>query len=46
MPDDMVDAHIHGVTNALAAGWRVLDRDGTALDAVEGGREILVSKNI
>jgi beta-aspartyl-peptidase (threonine type) len=35
MPDDMVDAHIHGVTNALAAGWRVLDRGGSALDAVE-----------
>jgi len=41
MPDDMVDAHIHGVNNALAAGWRVLsgDRAGpggcTALDAVE-----------
>src|ERR1700733_7622960 len=37
MPDDMVDAHIRGVTNALAAGWRVLngDRGGTALDAVE-----------
>jgi beta-aspartyl-peptidase (threonine type) len=37
MPDDMVDAHIRGVSNALAAGWRVLngDRGGTALDAVE-----------
>ena len=35
MPDDMVDAHIDGVTNALAAGWRVLERGGTALDAVE-----------
>jgi L-asparaginase / beta-aspartyl-peptidase len=37
MPDDMVDAHLRGVTNALAAGWRVLnsDRGGTALDAVE-----------
>jgi len=37
MPDDMVDAHIHGVSNALAAGWRVLngDRGGAALDAVE-----------
>ena len=35
MPDDMVDAHIRGVTNALDAGWRVLDRGGTALDAVE-----------
>ncbi|HET7893120.1 MAG TPA: isoaspartyl peptidase/L-asparaginase [Candidatus Sulfotelmatobacter sp.] len=37
MPDDMVDAHIRGVTNALAAGWRVLsgDRGGTAVEAVE-----------
>src|SRR5580700_10082526 len=35
MPDDMVEAHIRGVNNALAAGWRVLDRGGPALDAVE-----------
>jgi L-asparaginase / beta-aspartyl-peptidase len=40
MPDDMVEAHIRGVKNALAAGWRVLiggdsGRGGTALDAVE-----------
>ena len=35
MPDDMVEAHIRGVSNALAAGWRVLERDGTSLDAVE-----------
>jgi len=35
MPDDMVDAHLHGVNNALAAGWRVLERNGSALDAVE-----------
>jgi L-asparaginase / beta-aspartyl-peptidase len=35
MPDDMVAAHINGVRNALAAGWRVLDRGGAALDAVE-----------
>ena len=35
MPDDMVDAHLHGVSNALAAGWRVLERGGSALDAVE-----------
>src|SRR5438477_2986993 len=35
MPDDMVDAHIHGVTNALAAGWHVLERGGSSLDAVE-----------
>src|SRR6202163_3206137 len=35
MPDDMVDAHIRGVNHALSAGWRVLDRGGSALDAVE-----------
>ncbi len=39
MPDDMVDAHIRGVNNALAAGWRVLERADSggcaALDAVE-----------
>lgn len=35
MPDDMVEAHIRGVSNALAAGWRVLERGGPALDAVE-----------
>jgi beta-aspartyl-peptidase (threonine type) len=35
MPDDMVEAHINGVRNALAAGWRVLARGGAALDAVE-----------
>jgi L-asparaginase / beta-aspartyl-peptidase len=35
MPDDMVDAHVQGVNNALAAGWRVLERGGSALDAVE-----------
>jgi len=35
MPDDMVEAHIHGVRNALAAGWRVLERGGAALDAIE-----------
>jgi len=35
MPDDMVDAHIRGVNNALAAGWRILERGGPALDAIE-----------
>jgi beta-aspartyl-peptidase (threonine type) len=35
MPDDMVDAHIRGVNNALAAGWRVLERGDSAVDAVE-----------
>src|SRR6201997_5049096 len=35
MPDDMVDAHIRGVKQALDAGWKVLERGGSALDAVE-----------
>ena len=35
MPDDMVEAHLRGVRNALAAGWRVLDAGGAALDAIE-----------
>jgi beta-aspartyl-peptidase (threonine type) len=35
IPDDMVDDHIRGVNNALAAGWRVLERGGSALDSVE-----------
>src|ERR1700746_3736798 len=41
MPDEMVDAHIRGVSNALAAGWRVLERGGSALDAVEEGVVIM-----
>ena len=35
IPDDMVEAHLNGVRNAAAAGWRVLERGGAALDAVE-----------
>src|SRR5882724_5796613 len=35
IPDDMVEAHLNGVRNAMAAGWRVLESGGTALDAVE-----------
>jgi len=35
MPDDMVHAHINGVRHALAAGWRVLERGGSSVDAVE-----------
>ena len=35
IPDDMVQAHLNGVHNAIAAGWRVLESGGTALDAVE-----------
>ena len=35
IPDDMVEAHLQGVRKACAAGWRVLERGGSALDAVE-----------
>src|SRR5215471_6483585 len=31
----MVEAHLNGVRNARTAGWRVLERGGSALDAVE-----------
>src|ERR1700758_2958684 len=41
MPDEMVDAHIRGVSNALVAGWRVLEKGGSALDAVEEAVVIL-----
>ena len=35
IPDDMVEAHLHGVRKALAAGWNALARGASALDAVE-----------
>lgn len=35
MPDDAVGAHESGIRNALAAGWQVLEKGGSALDAVE-----------
>src|SRR6202007_1115953 len=35
IPDDMVDAHLNGVRNAVAAGWNALSKGGSALDAVE-----------
>jgi beta-aspartyl-peptidase (threonine type) len=35
IPDDMVEAHLNGVRNAAAAGWRALEGGGSALDAVE-----------
>ncbi len=35
IPDDAVDAHRGGVRNAADAGWRVLERGGSALDAVQ-----------
>ena len=35
IPDDMVEAHVSGVRNAAATGWRALERGASALDAVE-----------
>ena len=35
IPDDMVEAHLNGVRNALRAGWAMLQKGGSSLDAVE-----------
>jgi len=35
IPDDMVEAHLNGTRQAIAAGWRVLEKGGLALDAAE-----------
>jgi beta-aspartyl-peptidase (threonine type) len=35
IPDEMVDPHLDGVRAAMAAGWSVLNKGGSALDAVE-----------
>ena len=35
IPDELVEPHVAGVRAALAAGWRILQGGGTALDAVE-----------
>jgi beta-aspartyl-peptidase (threonine type) len=35
IPDDMVELHLKGVRAAIAAGWSVLDKGGSALDAAE-----------
>src|SRR5437764_7981130 len=35
IPDDMVEAHLNGVRNAINAGWSALQGGGSALDAVE-----------
>ncbi len=43
MPDDMVEAHVRGVRNAIAAGWLVLERGGSALDAV--GEAVVVMED-
>jgi len=35
IPADVLDAHEQGVFDALQEGWRILERGGSALDAVE-----------
>lgn len=35
IPDDMLEAHEQGVFDALQVGYSVLEREGSALDAVE-----------
>jgi beta-aspartyl-peptidase (threonine type) len=35
IPDDMVEAHLSGVREARERGWRILERGGKALDAVQ-----------
>jgi L-asparaginase / beta-aspartyl-peptidase len=35
IPNDVVEAHLHGVEAAAAQGWQVLQRGGSCLDAVE-----------
>lgn len=35
IPDESVDAYVAGVQAALDAGWAILERGGSAVDAVE-----------
>lgn len=41
MPDDAVAAHERGIGNALAAGWAVLSKNGSALDAIEAAITVM-----
>ena len=35
IPDGVVEEHLRGVREAQAKGWSILDKGGSALDAVE-----------
>src|ERR1019366_8583622 len=37
IPDDALDAHLHGVEAAAAQGWQVLQSGGSCLDAIGAG---------
>ena len=41
IPDDMVDAYVTGIRAARDAGWVVLERGGTAVDAVEAAITVM-----
>jgi L-asparaginase / beta-aspartyl-peptidase len=41
IPDDMVDAHHRGVSNALTAGYAQLSKGASAVDAVEAAVAVL-----
>jgi L-asparaginase / beta-aspartyl-peptidase len=41
IPDDMVEAHARGVQQAIKAGWTILNKGGSAVDAVEGAIKVM-----
>lgn len=41
IPDDMIEAHLKGVRQALGRGWHVLEQGGKALDAVQAAIETM-----
>jgi beta-aspartyl-peptidase (threonine type) len=41
MPDDAVAAHERGIASALDAGWAVLERGGSSLDAVQAAITVM-----
>ena len=46
MPDDAVEAHEHGISAALDAGYAVLERGGSAVDAVEAAVVVMEDDEI
>ena len=41
MPDDGIAAHEHGIANALAAGYALLERGASAVDAVQAAVAVM-----
>ena len=41
MPDSEIDAHQHGIANAMAAGYAILERGGTSVEAVEAAVTVM-----